>query len=362
MRIRQLDTFLLSIPFEDGGAGRGIMPSVWNTLDFCLVRLTDDRGLCGWGEGFGYYCTEATARVIERSIRPQIIDREISDIPSFHADLQRKMVLQGRYGISTFALSAVDTALWDLAAKREGVALAALLGGRQRDSLPAYASLVRYGDAGIVAAKSAAAAEEGYPEIKLHEITMPEIRAARTAAGDIPLSIDVNCNWSAAFAADAIPELIELHASWLEEPVFPPEDFRVLAGLRGRGLPIAAGENACTTFQFGEMCRQGAVDLVQPSVSKCGGITVFREVVDLVRENDLRLMPHNPYFGPGYLASLQLAAAYPEFELFEFLYIDAERWPYADMPLPDQGAVAIPDGPGLGLDPDPVVLEQFRVD
>lgn len=364
MQISSVTPIVLSIPFEAGGSGEGIMPTTWDTLDFCLVRIETDAGLTGWGEGFGYFCSRSVAALIERSIAPLLVGRELPDPRSFSEDAQRKLVLQGRYGMTIFALSGVDLALWDLKAKAEGVSLAEMLGGRTRESIPAYASLVRYADADLVAAKSAKAVAEGFPEIKLHEITMPEIRTCRDTIGpDVPMTVDVNCNWSLEFTREMIPELIGLDTRWLEEPIFPPEDFRTLAALRQTGLKIATGENASTAFQFEEMCRLGATDFLQPSITKVGGVTEFLKILDLNRsEWKLPLMPHSPYFGPGYLANLQMAAIEPAFELFEYLYIEPKSWIYPEMPLPEKGDIPIPDGPGLGMDLDLATLEKYRVD
>ncbi len=365
MKITDITPVVLSIPFQAGGKGEGIMPTTWTTLDFCLVRIETDRGLVGWGEGFGYFCSRSVAAIIQRSIAPLLIGRELPDPRNFGEEAQRKLVLQGRYGVTIFALSGVDLALWDLRAKAESVSLASLLGSRFRDSVPAYASLVRYADEELVTSKSAEAVERGFPEIKLHEIAMPEIRACRKAIGpDVPMTVDVNCNWSLDFTREVIPELQKLGTRWLEEPIFPPEDFRTLANLRREtGIAIATGENACTAFQFEEMQRLEATDFLQPSITKVGGVSEFLKICERNRADwNLPLMPHSPYFGPGYHATLQLAALESAFELFEFLYVEPEAWLYPDMPLPERGQIPIPDSPGLGMDPDMATIERYRVD
>lgn len=363
MKITAVTPHVLSVPFEAGGSGEGIMPTTWTTLDFCLVEIRTDSGLTGWGEAFGYFCSRSVAALIERSLAPLLVDRDLPDPRSFGEEAQHKLVLQGRYGLTIFALSGIDLALWDLRAKAEGVSLANLLGGRQRDRVPAYASLVRYGDSDLVAQKSEKAAAEGYEEIKLHEITMPEIRRCREIIGkEVRMTVDVNCNWSLDFTRQVIPELIELDTRWLEEPIFPPEDFRTLSELRSTGIRIATGENACTAFQFEEMCRVGGTDFLQPSITKVGGVTEFLKILERNRSDwKLPLMPHSPYFGPGYLASLQMAAIEPRFEQFEFLYIEPESWLYQDMPLPENGLVSIPSGPGLGMELDPDILAKYSL-
>lgn len=363
MKIASVEPILLEIPFDSGGRGEGIMPTTWDTLDFCLVRIETDSGLVGWGEAFGYFCHRSVAAMIERSLAPLLVGRELPHPREFSEEAQRKLVLQGRYGITTFALSGIDIALWDLRARAENVSLARLLGKARRDSVSAYASLVRYGDGDLVAEKSLAAAKDGYEEIKLHEITLPEIRRCREEIGmETRMTVDVNCNWTEVFTREAVPELVDLETRWLEEPIFPPEDFRTLASIRrDTGIGIGAGENVCTAFQFEQLVAAGAADYLQPSVTKIGGITEFLRVAKNNREHwRLPLMPHSPYFGPGYLATLQLAAIESSFEQFEYLYVKPESWLFADMPLPEDGGIAIPEGPGLGLEPDPDVLSRYR--
>ena len=362
MKITKVDPILIAVPFDDGSSGKGIFPTKWDTLDFCLVRIETDSGLVGWGESFGYFSNRSVAPIIERSIVPLLVGRELDDPRKFSEEIQRKLVLQGRYGITTFALSGVDLALWDLTAKAAGVSVAEHLGGRKRDSIPAYCCLVRYGDPDLVARYSEQGANEGFPEIKLHEIEIPAIRRCREAIGpDLPMTVDVNCDWSVDYTREVIPELIDLRSRWLEEPIFPPEDYRTLAELRQTGIKIATGENACTAFQFSEMLRLGATDFLQPSITKVGGITEFLKIIELNKAHNLPIMPHSPYFGPGYLATLQMAALEPAIGLIEYLYVKPEAWLYPDMPQPEYGIIPIPSGPGLGMDPDPEIIARYRV-
>ena len=361
--VTSVEPIALRIPFSDGSSGAGLFPSAWNEFDIVLVRIETDDGLVGWGEGFGYFCFDATCAMIRRWVAPILIGQVAGDPQALSETMQRKMVLPGRYGISTFALSGADIALWDLAGKRAGASLAELLGGRQREQIPAYASLVRYGDADLVARFCDKAQADDYPAIKLHEITMPEIRRARQHLdASTSMMVDVNCNWSEAFTREVTPELRELNTLWLEEPIFPPEDFHLLADLRKAGLPLAAGENACTAVQFDEMLRADAVDHLQPSITKVGGISEFIKIRALAEQHDASFMLHSPYFGPGYLATLQLSALDTRNGYFEYLYVDAEAHLFPGMPLPENGNVAIPTGPGLGIDPDPELIARYRVD
>ena len=210
MKIKAVDAIQLRVPFEDGGSGLGITPQRWNAFDMVLVRVETEGGLVGWGEAFAYFCRRSVAALIEELIAPALIGRDASDPAALNDELQRRFHLFGRYGITIFGISGVDIALWDLKAKAEGVSLARLIGGgkRLREQATSYASLVRYGQADLVARFSEQAAGEGYSMIKLHEVTMPEIRAGRAAIDPtLQFTVDVNCSWSEAFAAGVIPEL-----------------------------------------------------------------------------------------------------------------------------------------------------------
>lgn len=361
MRIRTADIIPLRIPFSDGSAGVGLMPIRWTHLDVVLLRLETDDGVVGWGEGFGYFCRTTLVACLRDMATPHVVGAEIDDVPAFNRDLQRRLHLQGRYGINLFAISAIDMALWDIAAKTKGVSLAELIGGRRRETLPAYASLVRYGDAGQVRAFVEKAIAEGYSTIKLHEIALDAIEAGVDAAKGAKVATDVNCNWSTEETRRLLPEMKRLDLYWVEEPIFPPDDTAALGAFeREFGVPIASGENACTAVEFARTVPEIAYP--QPSVTKVGGVTEFLAVCDLAEAHGKTIMPHAPYFGPGYWATAQLMAARPVCADFEMLYIDAEAWLSPDIPLPKDGAIAVPDRPGIGFEPDPDVIARYRVD
>ena len=229
--------------------------------------------------------------------------------------------------------------------------------------MPGYASLFRYGDPEAVAEATASARSEGYGAVKLHEVTEESVAAAREAAGDgVPLMLDTNCPWSFAEARAMALRLKPYDLLWLEEPIFPPEDFRALARLQAEtGVALAAGENACTAFQFRAMLDAGAVRYAQPSVTKVGGVTEFRKAAALAESAAAALMPHSPYFGPGFLATLHLAAALPEPGLVEWFYLKREACLYGPAIAPREGAFRVPEGPGLGAEPDAEVIKDYRL-
>jgi L-alanine-DL-glutamate epimerase-like enolase superfamily enzyme len=361
MKIKSVECIPLRIPFDDGGSAPGLMPTKWTHLDMALVRAETTDGIVGWGDAFAYSCLSAVVASIRDMVAPLVVGREIEDIAAFNLELQKRLHLHGRYGITIFAISGVDIALWDIAAKAKGVSLSQLLGGRKRDSVPAYASLVRYSEPALVAKFASQAVAEGYKDVKLHEITLPAIEAARAAVGpDIRLTTDVNCNWSAEDAARLMPHMKRLDLYWVEEPLFPPDDAAALKALIDKyGVPIASGENACTSVEFAR--TMPAITYTQPSVTKVGGVSEFVRIAEMAKAQGRAIMPHSPYFGPGYWATLQLAAAHPHAELFEYLYIKPEASVGHDLPRPVNGKVAIPDKPGLGFEVDMQVVERYRL-
>src|SRR5207237_2351769 len=161
--------------------------------------------------------------------------------------IQRSLHLFGRYGITMFAISGLDIALWDLAARAQGVPLHRLLGMQKRAKIPAYASLLRIGAPDLVAGECKTARAQGYSAIKLHETTTAPVKSARQAIGEnIPLMVDLNCPMDGAAAIAFAHACREAAPLFLEEPVWPPEDFVTVADVRRQGgLGVPAGENAC---------------------------------------------------------------------------------------------------------------------
>ena len=189
------------------------------------------------------------------------------------------------------------------------------------------------------------------------------IRAAREAIGpDTRLMVDVNCPWTVTEAIDRARAFRKFDLTWLEEPVWPPEDFVTLAQVRkDSGLDIAAGENACTVHQFRQMMTAGAVSHAQPSVIKVGGITEFLKVARLADEMDVSLIPHSPYFGPGFLATLQLMSVRDEGYIEVFYMKRAACLWRGRIEIDANGSIEVPQGPGLGDEPDKEVMERYRV-
>jgi len=360
MKITNIATHVVRLPYENGGGKREIAGRPATTLDILLVRLDTDEGLTGWGEAFGHAVVPGTRSVLETLVAPLLLGRDATDIAALMHELSQRLHLFGRNGPVTYALSGVDIALWDLAGKRAGLPLYRLLGGAVRNDVAAYASLLRYGEPEAVARNAREAARRGYRDIKLHEITEPAVRAAREALGPEPLlMVDTNCPWTVSEAQGMARALGPHGLLWLEEPVWPPEDHEGLAAVRREGIPIAAGENAAGLHDFRHLFEVGALDIAQPSVTKVGGVTETQKIIALAGNFGVRPVPHCAYFGPGYLAALHLVATLPEDTRLERLFLDLEATLFPGFTDPVNGRIPVPERPGLGCDPDPAVLARY---
>lgn len=366
MLITDVRAHHIRIPYDAGVASFRQGASAIAALDIVVVEVSTDSGLTGWGDAFAYVSPRTTCSAVDEMISPQARGLAVPDpagIPAFMEQVQRNLHLFGRYGITMFAISGLDIALWDLAAKVKGVPLHRLIGDAKRTRIPAYASLLRIGKPELIAGECRTALRLGYGAIKLHETTTSAVFAAREAVGaSIPLMVDMNCPLDGPSAIAFAQACRAAAPMFLEEPVWPPEDFVTLAEVRRQGgLDIAAGENACTVHQFRQMMTAGAVSHAQPSVTKVGGITEFLKVAALADELGIKIIPHSPYFGPGFLATLHLLSIRDE-GLVEVFYMKRPACLWRGRADVDAGGqVEVPQGPGLGYEPDREVMEQYRV-
>lgn len=364
MKITKAETILVSVPFEAGG----IPP--WSfggnprcAFDTLFVRLETDLGIVGWGEAFSRNEDKSLKAMLDTRVLPLVIGRDARDIARIKFELEFNLQNFGRIGPIIYGVAAVDIALWDIAGKAAKVPLVNLLGGAFADKVEVYASLMRYGNVKDVTRIVRQAVARGYRYIKLHEITLPEIRAAVEAAGqDAKVMLDVNCAWSVAEALRYDRELEPLGLLWFEEPVWPPEHYKGLAQIRAtRRHRIAAGENAGSPMDFMAMIDAGAIDIAQPDVAKTGGITELIKISALCEAHGIEFIPHCALFGPGYVATIHLNAAQRSVPLLERLYCDFEAELYGGATVPINGYCKVPSAPGLGLEPDPEIIKQYRV-
>jgi len=376
MKITAIEPITVAIPYRHDGPLTGFGGTLWPTLNYLLVKVSTDDGLIGWGEAFGYNAIPASVTALEKIVAPQAVGREIGetarDIAPFMHSLKQPLHIFGRSGPVIYALSGLDIALWDLAGKRAGKSVSQMLsddlddrpGGSLRRSITAYTSLMRLREPDLIATACERALNRGFRRLKLHETTVAAVASARQALGDgVDLMLDVNCVWSVDEALDMARQLEPYELKWLEEPVWPPEDAAGLARLRRDArVALAAGENVGTGWAFQALADADALDYYQPSITKLGGVTEFRIAAELARGLGRAVAPHSPYFGPGLLATLHMAAVYPHVDGIELFGVQLESGLFGEVGMPGpNGEIAVPQGPGLGCDPDPAAIARYRI-
>ena len=357
--IERVDAIALRIPYDHWAPKPKFGGIARETMDCLLVRVTASNGLVGWGEAFwgGWQATQAA---LEHWIAPLSVGQDVNDRQIF-ARLERALHNFGRSGPYLYALAGLDIALWDLRGKLAGVPVHALLGEKKRERVEVYASLIAYGgNIEHVKGNTARALERGYRQIKLHEKTTEAVAASRETIGpQIPIMVDTNCAWLPEAAYDAVAAMKQYDPLWVEEPIWPAEDVDSLGALRkATGVPLAAGENATGTLEFERLAAAG-IDYLQPSAVK-NGLTNQWEICRRAEESGATCVPHAPYFGPGYLATLHILAAKEKEVALERFFCDLAHVPYASSVPIENGSVRIPDVPGLGPEPDEELLANFR--
>ena len=359
MKITAAESILLTVPYRTSGGLQSIAGRPSKGLNILALRLETDQGITGWGEAFGHGVSPATKTAFDTLVAPMLIGRDPANIDALMHELQQTLHLFGRSGPMMYALSGIDIALWDIAGKAAGKPLWQLLGGSARP-LPAYASLLRCSGPDAVAQSCRDALAQGYTQIKLHEVTVEAVKAARAVAPHHVMTMDTNCPWSVDEALAMVEQLRPFHLHWLEEPLWPPEDHAGLAKVRAAGAVIAAGENAAGLIEFRRAFELGALDVAQPSVTKIGGVSEMLRILALAKQHGVRVVPHCPYFGPGFIASLHLTTLLPADTPVERLFVDLEASPFGNWVDPKDGEMRVPQGPGLGADPDSALIARYR--
>jgi D-galactarolactone cycloisomerase len=343
-----------------------------------LVEVVAEDGTTGWGESYGP--ARANAAVVEHYYKPRLVGADPLATEAIWQDLYALLRDHGQKGLAVQALSGVDIALWDLKGKLLGRPVHRLMGGPIRERVRAYATGLYSrpeGDPALYLAEEAAGyAAEGFSAVKLKvgygvREDVRNARAVREAVGpDVGLMVDADHAYDAAAAVGLGRRIADLDVGWFEEPV-PPEDLRGYAGVRrGQPIPVAGGEREFTRFGFRELFLRRCVDVAQPDTCAAGGLSECEKIADMANAFGVRYVPHVWGTGVALAASLQLLAVLPHnppcrFPLEPLLELDRTEHPIrrAVLKAPiehERGWVAVPTGPGLGVEVDREALERFR--
>jgi D-galactarolactone cycloisomerase len=367
MEITDVRTVRIEVPLE-----RPLGVSRDRSLDTrgaAFVVVETDAGVTGVGEGVGPepYIVE---RIVEEKYAPRLIGEDPLDIERHWAAMLTDDLYKDRKGQGVSAASGVDIALWDIAGKHHGVPVYRLLGGPVGGDLKPYASDLFWQDPETMADRAASYVDRGFAGVKTHlgrglDADEERVAALREAIGpDTALMVDMNCGYDRPDARRVGRMLEEYDVYWYEEPL-SPYDVEGLAALREElAVPIAAGENEYTKWGFHDLLSADAVDYAMPDVMRCGGITEATKVCALAETYGTVVTPHCFTTGVGLAASMHVMAASPACEWLEFDPTDFPVYEalFETPPTLEDGRIAPPEEPGLGVSLDPDVIGEYRVD
>jgi L-alanine-DL-glutamate epimerase-like enolase superfamily enzyme len=369
MRIQTIQVHRLRGGTVDGGWPQGHEPE--EDLH-ALVEIHTDQGVSGLGSVFtSHHLVEAGVEFL----RPQWQGETALEPERLSEKLRQSSFWQGRGGTIEHVISGIDIALWDLLGKACGQPVSRLLGGCYRDRIKPYASLL-FAEIPQLRDNLQATLDRGFRAIKLgwrpfgrRDARTDEalIAAARDTVGpDVDLLVDAGGSeqfWPHGYkwALNTSRMLANYDVLWFEEPL-APDDLEGFVQLRRRSpVPIAGGEVLTRRQSFLPWLQRGAVDIIQPDTTKCGGLSEARRIAWMAADHHIQFVSHGWNTAIGLAADLHLAAALPVARYVEFLtpapYID--RLVTNPLELDDEGLLAIPNGPGLGIELDRDALERY---
>jgi L-alanine-DL-glutamate epimerase-like enolase superfamily enzyme len=361
MRIVDVQGFPTSFPVDPKnsvtlGIGRAIK------RDAVVVKVTTEAGIVGFGESHHGRCPGAVAALVNTTLKQLVVGQDANDVVGIWNKIYvRQLGSHGMGAGACLAMSGIDMALWDIRGKALGVPLYKLLGGSSKP-IPAYAGGVSLGyqEPRALVAEAQPLVAAGYKAIKLRVGDTPmrdlaRVAAVREALGDdIAILVDANTGYTVADARKTMPAYEEYEVGWLEEP-FPAHDYesyRLASSFSS--VPLAAGENHYTRFEFNRVIEDGCITILQPDLSKTGGITEGLRVAHLASAWKLPINPHTSMTGLNMAATIHFLAAIDNGGYFEgdvsknnLFRDELVSRPYE---VGSDGCVRPLERPGLGLE------------
>jgi L-alanine-DL-glutamate epimerase-like enolase superfamily enzyme len=373
MKISQVEAIILRQENVDASRADG-------GQDGLLVRISTDDGLIGVGEvdSSPEICKAVidapASHSITSGLRQLLLGHTLENPHQTWEYLYQGSIYAGRRGAGIHALSGVDMAIWDIFGKAAGEPVSKLLGDTPRKEIRTYASRLMENTVELVKQTVADSKGAGFTALKLgwgplgesREQDLLLIKAAREEAGqDMELMLDAGYGYGnnvedAAYIASA---LADLDYKWLEEPFFPDEIDAYSALTAKKILPIAAGEQNVTRWEFQELARAKALDVWQPDIARCGGISEMVKIAEIAESHGVRVVPHAWKSGILKAASLHVNAILPGERIQEWSTADnplAQSLVSTAQPIVD-GYAKVPVAPGLGVEVDEEVVTRFLV-
>ncbi|MAS04023.1 MAG: mandelate racemase [Ahrensia sp.] len=358
MKITRIETCGLRGATPEGGWSNELRP---DDVVHTLVAVHTDSGHVGIGSAF---TAEGLVRAALHLLTPHLIGESALEVERLTETLHQSSFWMGRGGTLTHATSSIDIALWDLAGQALSQPVGRLLGGRYRDRVRPYASVLM-DDAPVMRENLRSLVEEGFTAFKIgwwkfgrvdSATDERTVAAAREAVGDCLLAVDAGGSEAffpggLSWAKRTADMLAAYDVAWFEEAL-APDDVEGFVMLRAHSrVPISGGEVLTRRQAFAPFIQAGAFDIVQPDTTKGGGLSESRRIGWAAQDHGMRLVPHGWNTGVGLAADLQLASALAATDLVEYktgsAYIDeliAGGWT-----LDADGMLAVSDAPGLGV-------------
>jgi L-alanine-DL-glutamate epimerase-like enolase superfamily enzyme len=372
LRITDVRAYPTSFPVDPKnsvtlGIGRAVK------RDAVIVKVTTAEGISGWGEAHHGRCPGAVAHLVNTTMKQLVVGQDANDIIGVWKKVYDKQLASHGMGAGAcLALSGIDMALWDIRGKALKLPLYALLGGRSKP-IPAYAGGVSLGyqDPRALAEEARPHVQAGYKALKLRigdtvARDIERIAMIRKTFGDeLVILTDANTGYDVADVRAVMPALDDMDVGWLEEP-FPAHDYLSYREATRLGrTPLAAGENHYTRFEFNRIIEDGAITILQPDLSKTGGITEALRIAALASSWKLPIHPHTSMTGLNMAATIHFLAAIENGGYFEADVSKNNQFRDSLVSMPyqlDGGGNVLPlEGHGIGVDLDEGFLQTHPV-
>ena len=354
-----------------------------NERSATLIEIKTNEGIVGWGEAFcqGLEPPEISAAVIENALKPILLEQCPLSIEVLWHKMYSTTRDYGRKGSVISAISAVDIALWDIAGKYYNEPIHQLLGGAFRNKIKPYATgfyrLKGKGEANRLAEEALSHYENGFDHMKVKlgfgiedDLKCMESIYSVLKNKNVTLMIDTNHAYGRSDALLLGKQLEDYRLRWYEEPVVP-EDINGYSELKSKlNIPIAGGENEHTLFGFKSLFESNAVDIAQPDIGSCGGITGAKQIINLAHSFGVEVNPHVWGSAIAQAASIQVIASIPvtHFSIFArepILEYDQSSHPFRRELLTSpielvNGMINVPKGKGLGIDINLNTIKKYK--
>lgn len=379
MKITDVKTHVLTTPLEEPFAFSQGWVHQRSTM---IVEIVTDEGVVGWGESLchGLQPPEIAASFVEFCYKPLLLGRDPFDVEVLWEEMYNRARPFGQGGAAVNAISGVDIALWDTIGRALNKPVHKLLGGAFRTEVVPYATGFyrlrdkAYPDEAVAEAKRHLA--KGFRAFKLKtgfgvEADLEYVQAVRQAVGPGPrIMMDANGAYNAATARRILLESQAARIHFFEEPLAPEdiEGYRTLRTLTP--TYIASGENVFGKIGYRQWIAGGALDILQPDLCSSGGFTEVKKIAAMAQAYNTMMIPHVWGSGIGLAASLQLIACLPPAPLGlkpeePMLEYDQSAHPFREDLIfhaigMSEGKVRIPQQPGIGVEVNRDVIEQYR--